>query len=489
MKKTKLVQICFLLASLLALPTSLFAQQANDVQLAQRLTGSILVGGHSMQTLQSLTDTFGPRLTGSATYTGATEWAATQFRSYGIQNARLEPFSMLNGWQRGPASARIVSPVAQDLHAASFGWFPPTPASGLRGEVVLVKDISPEAITAQASQLKGKIVLLDRASVYAERTYKNEALIEKSPERLKSAGAIAVLIGGALPNNVLSTGDPLWRGQIGPLPGGILGREDAAAIKRWLEKGAVTVEINFQNQVSGPIQANNVVAEIRGSEKPDEWVIVGAHLDSWDFATGAQDNGAGAAQVLEAARAIAALGVPPKRSIRFALWGGEEEGLVGSLAYVQQHAGELNRCIANLNTDNGAGHPEGWKTQGRKDLQTALEPLGKSVLGSLGAGEISLDKVEFDTDHGSFLLQGVPALNLKVEDSKYDEAHHKQADTLDKVDAHSLADGAAVLAVTALSLANADKPIGPRLDHAAVGELLKKDSVDEYLKAQGLWPQ
>src|SRR5437879_10493064 len=96
MKKTKLVQICFLLASLLALPTSLFAQQANDVQLAQRLAGSILVGGHSMQTLQSLTDTFGPRLTGSATYTGATEWAATQFRSYGIQNVRLEPFSMLN---------------------------------------------------------------------------------------------------------------------------------------------------------------------------------------------------------------------------------------------------------------------------------------------------------------------------------------------------------------------------------------------------------
>src|SRR5207248_4534642 len=103
-------------------------------------------------------------------------------------------------------------------------------------------------------------------------------------------------------------------------------------------------------------------------------------------------------------------------------------------------------------------------------------------------GDWSSDVCSSDL-HGSFLLQGVPALNLKVEDSKYDEAHHKQADTLDKVDAHSLADGAAVLAVTALSLANADKPIGPRLDHAAVGELLKKDSVDEYLKAQGLWTQ
>ena len=477
---------CFIFASLAGLLSISVFAQTNDVQLAQRLAGSILVGGRSMQTLQSLTDSFGPRLTGSSTYTGATEWAAAQFRSYGIQSVRLEPFSMMNGWQRGAASARVVAPVEREVHVASFGWFPP--ANALGGEVAIVKDITPEAITAQASQLKGKIVLLDRASVYAERTYKNEALIEKSPERLKAAGAIAVLIGASLPNNVLSTGDPLWRGQVGPLPGGSLGREDAALIQRWMEKGPVTVEISFQNQVTGPMQANNVVAEIRGSEKPDEWVIVGAHLDSWDFATGAQDNGSGAAQVLEAARAIAALGVPPKRSIRFALWGGEEEGLVGSLAYVQQHSAELNRCVANLNTDNGAGHPEGWKTQGRKDLQTALEPLAKSLLGSLGAGEISLDKVEMDTDHGSFLLQGVPALNLKVDDSKYDEAHHKQADTLDKVDPHDLAEGAAVLAVTALSIANADKPIGPRLDHAAVGELLKKDSVDEYLKAQGLWP-
>src|SRR5256714_12165261 len=476
---------CLIVAFLAFLSVPLFAQ-SNDIQLAQRLTGSILVGGRSMQTLQSLTDSFGPRLTGSSTYTGATEWAAAQFRSYGIQNVRLEPFSMMNGWKRGAASARVMAPAARDVHVASFGWSPP--ANGLRGEVVILKDITPEALTAQAPQLKGKIVLLDRASVYAERTYKNEALIEKSPERLKAAGAIAVLIGASLPNNVLSTGDPLWRGQVGPLPGGSLGREDAAFIQRWLEKGPVTLQISFQNQVTGPMQANNVVAEIRGSEKPDEWVIVGAHLDSWDFATGAQDNGSGAAQVLEAARAIAALGVPPKRSIRFALWGGEEEGLVGSLAYVQQHAAELDKCIANLNTDNGAGHPQGWKVQGRKDLQAALEPLGKSLLAALGAGDISLDKVEVDTDHGPFLLQGVPALNLKVEDSKYDEAHHKQADTLDKVDPHDLADGAAVLAVTALSIANADKPIGPRLDHTAVGELLKKDSVDEYLKAQGLWP-
>src|SRR5438270_9441250 len=138
-----------LLVSLL-ISAPLLSGQTNDIQLAQRLAGSILVGGRSMQTLQSLTDSFGPRLTGSPTYTGATEWAAAQFRSYGIQSVRLEPFSMMNGWQRGAASARVLAPVERDVHVASFGWFPPTPANGLRGEVVLVKDITPEAIPAQA---------------------------------------------------------------------------------------------------------------------------------------------------------------------------------------------------------------------------------------------------------------------------------------------------------------------------------------------------
>src|SRR5262249_15680328 len=166
-----------------------------------------------------------------------------------------------------------------------------------------------------------------------------------------------------------------------------------------------------ENQTSGPMQVNNVIAEIRGRERPDEWIIVGAHLDSWDYGTGAQDNGSGCAMVLEAARAIASLGAP-RRSIRFALWGGEEQGVLGSSAYVKSHQSEIEKCSAVLNTDNGAGHPKGWKVEGRPDLRDAMKSISE-LLAGLGANGLS-EQTTFDTDHGHFMLEGVPALDLWV---------------------------------------------------------------------------
>jgi hypothetical protein len=150
-------------------------------------------------------------------------------------------------------------------------------------------------------------------------------------------------------------------------------------------KGPVTIEFAYENRVSGPTEVHNVIAEIPGREKPDEWIIIGAHLDSWDYGTGAQDNGSGCAMVLEAARAIAMMGAP-RRSIRFALWGGEEEGLLGSAAYVKAHKAELGKCVAALNTDNGAGHPKGWKVQGRADLAEAMKSISDPLLTGSGAG-------------------------------------------------------------------------------------------------------
>src|SRR5262249_10350651 len=194
-----------------------------------------------------------------------------------------------------------------------------------------------------------------------------------------------------------------------------------------------------ENQTSGPMQVNNVVAEIPGREKPDEWIIIGAHLDSWDYGTGAQDNGSGCAMVLEAARAIAAFGAP-RRSIRFALWGGEEQGILGSAAYVKSHKAELGKCVAALNTDNGAGHPKGWKVEGRNDLAEAMKSISSDLLEDLGAGGRS-QETTFDTDHAHFMLKGIPVLDLWVDMSHYGEVHHKSSDTIDKVDAHNLAAG------------------------------------------------
>jgi Zn-dependent M28 family amino/carboxypeptidase len=293
-------------------------------------------------------------------------------------------------------------------------------------------------------------------------------------------------MGFSRPEEVISTSAVNWVGRIEPLPLAGIGLEDNALLMRVAEQGSATVEYEYTVKSGGPVTANDVVAEIRGSEKPDEWIIIGAHLDSWDFATGAQDNGSGTVQVLETARILSSLGHPPKRSIRFALWGGEEEGLVGSRTYVHNHASELDRCVAVLNTDNGAGHPLGWKVQGRDDVVQFLRPLSESLLAPLGGTDIS-KKITFDTDHGFFMLQGIPSFDMEVDMKSYDEIHHTVGDTLDKVDVHPLDDGTALLAVTAWAIAQNPQRIAPRLSQKDVDKLIAPDGLSDYVRHLGEW--
>ncbi|MEK6287640.1 MAG: M20/M25/M40 family metallo-hydrolase [Acidobacteriota bacterium] len=453
-------------------------------QASARLVGSILVNGYSMDYLRGLTDQFGGRLTGSAAYQRAAEWAAEQFRAAGIKNVKLEPWAMPSGWERGWARGRMTKPLDRPLHIQSLGWAPSTPPGGVTAEVIIFSDLDPKKIKAQADKLKGRAVMLDLATIFADGFSAFAKLIDALP-LFKEIGTAAIIVSDGERNNVLNAFGFTWGGQMSPLPIAQVGMEDGKLIERLLAKGPVTIEFAYENKTSGPMQVNNVIAEIPGREKPDEWIIIGAHLDSWDYGTGAQDNGSGCAMVLEAARALAAMS-PPRRSIRFALWGGEEEGLLGSAAYVKAHKAELGLCVAALNTDNGAGHPKGWKLEGRKDLAEAMTTISNSLLEGLGASGRS-QETTFDTDHGHFMLEGIPALDLWVDMSHYGEIHHKSSDTIDKVDAHSLAAGAAVIAVTAYAIAERPEPIAPRIDRAAVTEILKKAKLDGFLKAIGLW--
>src|SRR5438105_12135058 len=151
------------LAAFVCLAVAAIAGSAPEIQQqSQQIAGSIFIGGHAMDTLQTLTDSFGPRLTGSANYNRAVQWGAEQFRSYGITEVKLEPFTMANGWERGAVRASMIAPFQHPLHLEAFGWTPSTPVGGVRGELVLVKDINPDAIKAQASAIKGKIALMDR---------------------------------------------------------------------------------------------------------------------------------------------------------------------------------------------------------------------------------------------------------------------------------------------------------------------------------------
>jgi carboxypeptidase Q len=432
--------------------------------------------GNALAQLTELGDTFGPRVTGSQAHLKAADWAAAQFRAAGLQNVHFEKFRMEHGWQRGTARAAMITPLARPLHVESQGWAPSTPGT-VRGQVVVI-----DSFDALPPQLAGKIAIVRRAAKSRPGSWAAE---RKAMTAMAAARAHAVLLEGTMPNNVVGVGAPFTGGKLSPLPTGAIGNEDTAAIVRYLAKGPVTLELQITNTVTGPIDVPNVIGELPGKDRPDEWLLVGAHLDSWDLGTGSSDNGSGAVQVIQAARALAAV-APLRRTIRFALWGGEEQFLVGSHAYAAAHAAELGKCVVAINTDTGPGHVLGWHAAGRADVQAALAPIANHLLASLGGGTVDS---EFDpsSDHVSFLVEGVPAIDLAVEQAVYNTIIHRSGDTIDKVDPHGLASGIAVIAVTAYAIAQSPNQFAPRLDRKATEAIVKAGDFDAVMRFEGWW--
>ena len=439
-----------LMAALLAAPSGL------------ELARSSVSGGRSLAYVRALTEA-GPRLTGSAGYQRAAQWSVDQFRAMGIAQVALEPFAIDRGWERVSARARILAPAERPMHVASLGWSPSTPEGGFEAEVVALVAFSPDALPARGA-LQGRIVLLpdgDPPGDFETAARTRLALAAA----LRAAGARAILSADSDPGNQLSARGFTFSTAIVTLPAAQIGRDDAEALRRLLVRGAVRMTLELSNRITADAAlVNNVIAEIPGRERPEEWVLVGAHLDSWDFGTGAQDNATGVAMVLEAARAIAALGQAPRRSIRFALWGGEEQGQLGSTAYARGHAAELDRLVAVLNSDAGTGRTIGWTAPGRADVIRAVRPLTRDVLRELDAATFDESlRYAFQSDGAPFVLAGIPTLDLNADDTKYEDIHHKASDTIDRVDARNLAVGAATVAGTAYAIADTAGRMPPRL--------------------------
>src|SRR3954463_328235 len=279
---------------------------------------------------------------------------------------------------------------------------------------------------------------------------------------LKAAGALGTLIDGSKEHGLMTmSGSP---NRVSPLPNLVIAHEDYAMLERQIIAGASPrVEGRVENTIGRvPVQQWNTVAEIKGSERPGQVVILGAHLDSWDLGTGSTDNGTGSMAVLETARAIARSGLKPKRTIRFILFSGEEEGLLGSRAYAAQHEKEADSIQAVLVLDNGTGAITGQALQGRTDLEGLWKQLLAPVA-KLGADSVR-DANKGGTDHLSFLPYGVPGFNFDQLERGYDHTHHSESDTYDKAVAGDLKQAAAVMAVTAFELANMPEllPRGPR---------------------------
>jgi carboxypeptidase Q len=282
------------------------------------------------------------------------------------------------------------------------------------------------------------------------------------PYILKAAGALGTLVDGAKDHALMTmSGSP---NRLSPLPNLVIAHEDYQLLARLIAKGVTPrLEARVENRIGNtPVQQWNTVAEIRGTQWPGQAVILGAHLDSWDLATGVTDNGAGSMVVLEAARAIARSGLKPKRTIRFILFSGEEQGLIGSRAYAEAHAQEADSIQAVMVLDNGTGAITGQALQGRKDLDALWRQLLAPVT-SLDADSVR-EASKMGTDHLSFVPYGIPAFNFDQLRRGYDHTHHSQSDTYDKAVEGDLKQAAAVMAITAWELANLSQllPRGPK---------------------------
>ena len=449
-----------------------------------RLGGQMMLAGKAYAYDRELADEIGPRLTGSANYNKAVDWAVAEFQRIGLSKVHREGWELGEAWEPETwATGSIVSPLEQRLHLESDGWSPSTPAGGVRGKIYYLDAITEDVVKAKASEIKDSIVLVDRNSFHDDSNQFDKML--DALDLLPGEGARALLLGSGAVNNVPDMfGLTCCSGKLASLPVGNVGREDSLLLKRLLEHGPVEVEFSFTNRIREHVDVDNVVAEIPGSDANGEYVVVGGHLDSWQLGTGAEDNGTGAASVIAVAQGIVASGLKPRRTLRFVLFGGEEEGLLGSIRYVRAHQNELDKCAGVFITDTGSEAPKGWFVFGRADEQKALQAIAP-VLEPLDAAAVSDDgRFAFATDQGPFLIHGIPSFVLWTGGEKYRNLHHKPSDTFDKVDERDLNLGAAVVGITAFAFADASTAL-PHLNAADVDEQLKKmKAYDEFKDMQ-----
>lgn len=439
-----------------------------------------------MKNLEHLTTQIGPRLTGSPQMQEASRWTLKRFQDYGL-DAHLETTTVPHAWYRGHDTAAIVAPIQRAIPVRSLGWSKATPGA-VTGRVVVLTAGSGAA--PDAAELRGAIVLAgppatippdfpppdnaydavippphgvpqNEGNRYARRRQQMQTIVQ--------SGAAAILLDSGKEDNLFNMGS-FGAYQPSALPLAFLTHEDYDLIYRLAKTQPVTMKLDLAGTFSpGPEPASITVAEIKGSEWPEQRVIVGGHLDSWDLGQGAVDNGTGAMSTLEAARALHALGWKPKRTITFVLFTGEEEGGVGARLFVKNHAAEIPQMDGVLIDDTGTGKVFSialenlWKTaplmtEIYRPLQEVfdLRPLSTRYFGA--------------SDHVEFLEAGVPAYFCVQKPAHYRQAHHSQADTFDLVIPDQVNEGAALLAAWAWNVSEMPAPLPHHAARSTRGE-------------------
>ncbi len=457
-------------------------------ELAPQMIQSALGPSPLEENLRYLTDTIGGRVTGTPAADRAADWAVQAFRHAGVDEVHTEKFTIPVGWSEGHTHLEILAPVPFPVRLVSIGWSPALPDGGITADVVDAGMGDDAGFAKAGAAADGAIVLIHSKFLVTWDDLTNEYIVGPAIiARAIKAGAVAVLWMSSRPNLLLYRHTLAVNGEVEKLPQAVVAREDAERMARFLAAGQhVRVHWEMPNHVTGPVDSENVVAEIRGREKPEEFVLLGAHLDSWDLGTGALDNGCNSAMVIDAARVIHASGTIPRRSIRFVLFTGEEQGLLGSAAYAHAHRAELDRMIAAVIFDSGDGKVTGYSLGGRKDI---LDPVKEALkpIQSLGVNDFTFD-AGMDTDNFDFLIEGVPTLVANQEPANYMLNYHAASDTFDKVDIAQLKKQVAISAVTVFALADAEERIGARQSRAEIEQLLRETGLGEEMKEAGFWP-
>lgn len=422
---------------------------------ARRLIDSARAERAGWQRLAELTDTFGHRLSGSQNLEDALRWAAAEMTKDGLENVRLEPVKVPH-WVRGAESAELVSPGRHALAMLGLGNSVGTPPEGLEAELLIVKSF--DELETRAAEAKGKLVLYNVPYTGYGETVRYRGVGASRAARL---GALGVLLRSVGPMGLRTphTGALRYEDGVPAIPAAAIAAEDAERLQRLSERGLrLRVRLKMEAHFLPDADSANLVGEIVGREHPEEIVLVGGHIDSWDVGTGAMDDGAGCVMTWEALRLLKRLGLRPRRTLRVVLFTNEENGLRGGRAYAEQHAAELKRHVAALESDSGGFRPEGFGFTGNeraratvRQIAQLLEPIGATHIGPNGGG----------ADIGPLAEAGdVPTLSLDVAGERYFIYHHTPADTLERLAPEDIALGSASVAVMAYVLADLPTRLG-----------------------------
>ena len=425
---------------------------------ADRLIDGALRDSAAWNRLAELVDTYGSRPAGSASLESAIDWMVAQMKKDGLDNVHTEPV-MVPHWVRGRESATLLTPHRAPLHMLGLGRSVGTSARGITAPVLVVNDFAD--LHAHAAQAKGKIVLFDYHFDTAKPPFEayGDAVIYRGrgADSAAAYGGVAALVRSVTPHSLstphtgaMGYGDTTAKAH--HVPAAAITIEDADMLHRIQNRGQeIRVTLRMEAHMLSDAHSRNIIAEVRGSEHPDEIIVLGGHIDSWDVGQGAMDDAGGVVAAWEAVRLIKQLGLRPKRTIRVVGWVNEEMGGRGADAYRDAHRAELPKTKFALESDNGVFMPKGIRLTGPDSLLPVLEEL-MAPLARIGVTQATMGDPEADVT--PLAEAGVPALALDIDASRYFWYHHTDADMMNALDPHQVAMCVATMGVVVLQAAN-----------------------------------